>query len=185
MHKTETRLRNLKQQKPDLVLILLNNVQATAQPRVSQRLMLEHVCEIVQEQLKNGRHAEVNGFDYMTKLWATRHPESRGPRNGRLLADEEHPMFPLQSFVCVGVSDSPVARGTLRDYLVRQCVFCVVGPEAGLPSNKLVRVLSSLNLGPEAKATCSCGAADKRFSHYEDLAGSSFRQLLMLPARSS
>ena len=35
-------------------------------------------------------------------------------------------------------------RGTLREYLVRQCQFGVVRPETGMPSNKLVRVLSSL-----------------------------------------
>ena len=35
-----------------------------------------------------------------------------------------------------------------------------------MPSNKLVRVLSSLSLGPEAKANCGCGAAGKR--HFED-----------------
>ena len=75
-------------------------------------------------------------------------------------------MFPLQSFVCVGAGNSIVARGTLRQYLVRQCQFGVVGPETGMPSNKLVRVLSSLSLGTEAKASCDCGAAGKR--HYED-----------------
>ena len=35
-----------------------------------------------------------------------------------------------------------------------------------MPSNKLVRVLSSLSLGEKAKATCSCGTAGTR--HYED-----------------
>ena len=74
-------------------------------------------------------------------------------------------MFPLQSFVCVGAGDSPVARGTLRQYRVRQCQFGVVGLETGVPSNKLVRVYSSLGLGKEAKANCDCGAAGKR--HYE------------------
>ena len=69
-------------------------------------------------------------------------------------------------FFCVGVGHSPVEKGTLRDYLIRQCNFGVVGLETGLPSNKLVRVLSSLSLGPEAKANCSCGTASRR--HYED-----------------
>ena len=125
--------------------------------------MLEEVSAVVQDQLKSGRHAIVYGYNYENALWATRHPEHRGPGNWGSSADEEHPMFPLQSFVCVGDGDSPVARGTLRDYLIRQCRFGVVGPETGMPSNKLVCVLSSLSLGKEAKPNCGCGAADEAF----------------------
>ena len=105
-------------------------------------------------------------YNYENALWATRHREHRGPGNWGPAADVENPLFPLQSFVCVGDGDSPVARGTLRYYLIRQCRFGVVGPETGMPSNKLVRVLSSLSLGPEAKANCGCGTAGMR--HFED-----------------
>ena len=130
------------------------DVWKTAQPKVSLREMLEQVSEVVLEQLRSGRHAIVYGYNYEHDLWATRY-KRRGPHNWELPPDEEHPMFPLQSFVCVGVGDSLVARGTLRQYLVRQYQFGVVGPETGMPSNKLVRVLSSLSLGRRLSRTAA------------------------------
>jgi hypothetical protein len=163
-HKGDHRLRRLKQEKPELVIIYMTNIRKTQQPRHSLREMLEQVSEVVQEQLRSGRHAIVYGYNYEFDLWPTRY-KRRGPRNWELPPDAEHPMFPIHSLVCAGSGDSPVARGTLRQYLVRQCQFGVVGPETGMPSNKLVRVLSSLSLGKEAKANCDCGAAGKR--HYE------------------
>ena len=165
-HKGDHRLRRLKREKPDLVIIHMADVKKTAQPKVSFLTMLEQVSEVVQEQLKSKRDAIVYGFKYERQLWAARdEPERRGSPNWGLTADEEHPLFPLHSLVCVGVGDSPVARGTLGQYLVRQFQFGVVGPETGMPSNKLVRVLSSLSLGKEAKPNCGCGAAGKR--HFE------------------
>ena len=61
VHKSDHRLRRLKQEKPDLVIIFMADVKKTAQPKVSLRTMLEQVSEVVQEQLKNKRDAIVYG----------------------------------------------------------------------------------------------------------------------------
>jgi hypothetical protein len=100
-HKCDSRLRRLKQDKPGLLLIYMAAVPRNAQPRASLRTTIEQVCAVVLEQMKSGRHVIVYGYNYESTLWATRHPEHRGPDNWGPLADEEHPLFPLQSFVCV------------------------------------------------------------------------------------
>ena len=51
-HKSDNRLRRLKQDKPGLLLIYIASVPKSAQPRSSLRLMLEQVNEVVQEQIR-------------------------------------------------------------------------------------------------------------------------------------
>ena len=81
-HKGDHRLRRLKREKPDLVIIHMANVKTTAQPQVSCLTMLQQVSEIVQEQLKSKRDAIVYGFNYERQLWAAHDErERRGSPN--------------------------------------------------------------------------------------------------------
>ena len=67
-HKSDHRLRRLKQEKPELVIIYMTNVRKAQQPKHSMREMLEQVSEVVQEQLRSGRHGIVYGYNYELDL---------------------------------------------------------------------------------------------------------------------
>ena len=57
-------------------------------------------------------------------------------------------------------------KSGLKDLLVRQCKFGLTGPQSKLLSNKVMRVLSSLDIGADATRECRCGTHGLK--HFED-----------------
>ena len=95
--------------------------------KASMRRMLDVVCALALEQLREGRHVILYGFEHQQSLW--------GDLNSRNTpgANPHNPLMPLQELI---------NKKKLYNVAVRMCKFHVKGPQTGKGSNKVIIIIS-------------------------------------------